>query len=152
MFSKKEGKKAKDEGKGKEGQKAKSSVGLVLGMIGNVVANEALELCRTWGKARDRHALIFLDLRARADFITPELASKLGIKLEEMGGMNEASLAIGYSVLVTPIFGKLRIHIGEYIDLEDFLKSFDVLLGMSWFHRPQNSCHFGCLREEDSFD
>ena len=92
--------------------KKKPSVGLVPDMIGETREAEASELFRAWGKVRDQTALVFLDSGARANFISPELASKLGIRAEEMGFMHEASMAApGLSIAVTPIIGKLRIHI-----------------------------------------
>ena len=57
-----------------------------------------------------------------------------------MGAVHEASLAaLGHSVAVTPIIGKLRLHVQGYVDSEDFyimpLEGCDVLLGMPWCHR-----------------
>ena len=47
----------------------------------------------------------------------------------------------GELVPVTPLIGKLRIHIQEYVDQEDFLISplrhYDVVLGTPWFHHKQ---------------
>ena len=109
-------------------------------MVGERRNDEASELCRAWGKVRDQTALIFFDSGARANFITPELATQLGIRSEEMGTVHEASLAApGHSVAVTPIIGKLRLHVQGYVDSEDFyimpLEGCDVLLGMPWCHR-----------------
>ncbi|MCO5613336.1 hypothetical protein L7F22_067612 [Adiantum nelumboides] len=77
---------------------------------------------------------------ARANFISPELASKLGIRAEEMGMTGEAGLACpGHSEAVTPILGKLRMHIQSYVDVEEFhimpLQDCDVLLGIPWCYR-----------------
>ena len=57
-----------------------------------------------------------------------------------MGSLHETGLAApGHSVPVTPIIGKLRLHIQSYVDSEDFyitsLEGSDVLLGMPWCHR-----------------
>ena len=45
----------------------------------------------------------------------------------------------GKKVPVTPLIGKLCIHVQGYVDREDFfispLQHQDVLLGMPWFHR-----------------
>ena len=84
--------------------------------------------------------LIFFDPGAKANFISPELAIKLGIKTEEMGYTIEAGLACpGHSESVTPILGKLRLHIQSYVDGEEFyimpLVGYDVLLGMPWMCR-----------------
>ncbi|MCO5596645.1 hypothetical protein L7F22_050713 [Adiantum nelumboides] len=59
--------------------------------------------------------------KARANFISPKLASKLGIRAEEMGMTREAGLGCpGHSEPVTPILGKLRLHIQSYVDAEEF--------------------------------
>ena len=46
----------------------------------------------------------------------------------------------GDPVPVTPLIGKLRLHVQNYTDYEDFfvspLKHHDVVLGIPWFH-----CH-----------
>ncbi|MCO5592048.1 hypothetical protein L7F22_046042 [Adiantum nelumboides] len=57
-----------------------------------------------------------------------------------MGLEGQADLACpGHSVPVTPILGKLRMHIQSYVDTEEFyimpLEGCDVLLGMPWCHR-----------------
>ena len=45
----------------------------------------------------------------------------------------------GQQVPVTPLIGKLRLHIQNYSDSEDFFISplvhQEVILGMPWFHR-----------------
>ena len=53
---------------------------------------EAAELCRAWGKLRDQDVLIFFDNGARANFITPEVAAKLGVRPEELGPQFETSM------------------------------------------------------------
>ncbi|MCO5574795.1 hypothetical protein L7F22_028587 [Adiantum nelumboides] len=110
-----------------------SSAGLVPDMVGDQPCDDASELCKAWGKIRDSTVLIFFDPRARANFITPALAAKLGIRPEEMGLEGQADLACpGHSVPVTPILGKLRMHIQSYVDTEEFyimpLEGCDVLL------------------------
>ncbi|MCO5594207.1 hypothetical protein L7F22_048232 [Adiantum nelumboides] len=77
---------------------------------------------------------------ARANFISLELASKLGIRAEEMGMTGEAGLACpGHSEAVTPILEKLRLLIQSYVDAEEFhimpLQDCDVLLGIPWCYR-----------------
>ena len=132
---------AKDEPMTKEeSKKPKPSAGLVPDMVGERRNDEASELCRAWGKVRDQTALIFFDSGARANFITPELATQLGIRSEEMGAVHEASLAAPrHSVAVTPIIGKLGLHVQGYVDSEDFyimpLEGCDVLLDMPWCHK-----------------
>ena len=63
----------------------KPSIGLVPDMVGDQPCDDAIELCRAWGKIRDSNVLIFFDPRARANFISPTLATQLGIRPEEMG-------------------------------------------------------------------
>ena len=127
--------------------KKRPSAGLIPDMIGDTKATEASELFRAWGKVRDQTALMFFDSGARANFITPDLASKLGIRTEEMGSTHEAAMvAPGLSMPVTPIIGKLRIHIQDYVDSEEFyimpLEGCDVILGMPWFHRVRAKADF----------
>ena len=106
----------------RKGKKPKPTAGLVPDMVGDKPSSDASELCRAWGKVRDQPALIFFDPGAKANFISPELAIKLGIKAEEMGYTAEAGLACpGHSECVTPIIGKLRLHIQSYVDSEEFI-------------------------------
>ncbi|MCO5552881.1 hypothetical protein L7F22_006400 [Adiantum nelumboides] len=80
--------------------------GLVPDMVGNKPNSDANELCRAWKKVRDQTVLIFFDPGGKANFISPKLASKLGIRPEEMGHTAEARLACpGHSEAVTPIIG-----------------------------------------------
>ena len=56
----------------------------------------------------------------------------------EMGDVIIADAAFkGKEVLVTPLIGKLQLHIQGYVDKEDFyispLKHKDVILGALWF-------------------
>ncbi|MCO5570159.1 hypothetical protein L7F22_023876 [Adiantum nelumboides] len=75
----------------KEDRKGKRPMaGLVPDMVGNKPNLDASELCRAWGKVRDQTMLIFFDPGAKANFISPELASKLGIRPEEMEYTAEA--------------------------------------------------------------
>ncbi|MCO5598239.1 hypothetical protein L7F22_052331 [Adiantum nelumboides] len=127
----------------KEDRKGKRSMaGLVPDMVGDKPNSDASELCRAWGKVRDQSVLIFFDPGAKANFISPELASRLGIRSEEMGYTAEAGLACpGHTEVVTPIIGKLRLHIQSYVDAEEFyimpLDGCDVLLGIPWLFRVQ---------------
>ncbi|MCO5566369.1 hypothetical protein L7F22_020046 [Adiantum nelumboides] len=102
-------------------------------------ADASSELCRAWGQVRDQQSLVFFDPGARANFITPQLAEKMGIKTDEMGPAYTASMAApGQEVVVTPLIGKLRLHIQGYVGHEEFyimpLEGCDVLLGMPWFY------------------
>ena len=101
---------------------------------------KALQLCYVWGKIRDQSAFILLDPGSTHNFISVELAQRLGIQTEEMGPSLEAMGAFkGQQVLVTPLIGKLRLHIKGYVDSEEFyispLEHEDVILGTPWFHR-----------------
>ena len=82
--------------------------------------------------------MFFFDDGAKANFISPELAAKLGIRLEEMGTTCEANMANPELLtLVTPIIGKLQIHIQDFVDTKEFyimpLPDCDVLLGISCY-------------------
>ncbi|MCO5614684.1 hypothetical protein L7F22_068968 [Adiantum nelumboides] len=127
----------------KEDRKGKRPMaGLVPDMVGDKPNSDASELCRAWGKARDQTVLIFFDPGAKANFISPELASRLEIRSEEMGYTAEAGLACpGHTEAVTPIIGKLCLHIQSYVDAEEFyimpLEGCDVLLGIPWLFRVQ---------------
>ncbi|MCO5547110.1 hypothetical protein L7F22_000552 [Adiantum nelumboides] len=106
--------------------------------MGLADADASSELCRAWGQVRDQQSLVFFDPGARANFITPQLAEKMGIKTDEMGRAYTASMAApGHEVVVTPLIGKLRLHIQGVVH-EDFyimpLEGCDVLLGMPWFY------------------
>ncbi|MCO5548592.1 hypothetical protein L7F22_002052 [Adiantum nelumboides] len=126
----------KSDRKGKKPKpKPKPSAGLVPDLVGDQQNVDATELCTAWGKVKDQEVLVFFDPGARANFISPELASKLGIRVEEMGMTREAGLACpGHAESVTPILGKLRLHIQSYVDAEEFhimpLQDCDVLLGL----------------------
>ena len=81
------------------------------------------------------------------NIISSDLATKLGVRAEEMGGLHEASMAApGLSVPITPIIEKLRLHIQDYVDTQDFfimpLDGCNVFLGMPWFHRLKASSEF----------
>ncbi|MCO5554145.1 hypothetical protein L7F22_007671 [Adiantum nelumboides] len=80
----------KDDKSDRKGKKPKPSAGLVPYLVGDE-QNNATNLCRAWGNVRDQEVLVFFDARARANFISPELASKLGIRAEEMEMTGEAA-------------------------------------------------------------
>ncbi|MCO5597457.1 hypothetical protein L7F22_051535 [Adiantum nelumboides] len=131
---------SKDDKSDRKGKKPKPSAGLVPDLVGEQQNVDAMELWRAWGKVRDQEVLVFFDPGAHANFISPELASKLGIRAEEMGMTGEAGLACpGHSEAVTPILGKPRLHIQSYLDAEEFhimpLQDCDVLLGIPWCYR-----------------
>ncbi|MCO5605227.1 hypothetical protein L7F22_059407 [Adiantum nelumboides] len=109
------------------------SAGLVADILGSTEADASSELCRAWGQVWDEQSLVFLDSGARANFITPQLVEKMGIKTDEMGPAYTASMAApGHEVAVTPLIGKLRLHIQGYVGHEEFyimpLEGCDVLL------------------------
>ena len=82
-----------------------------------------------------------MDPGSTHNMISKELAEKLGIKVEEMGPTMEAEGVFKgqQEVPVTPLIGKLRIHVQGYVDQEEFFISpllhQDVILGAPWFHR-----------------
>ena len=65
---------------------------------------------------------------------------RMGITTEELGPALEAHGAFkGQEVPVTPLIGKLRLHVQDYSDSEEFYVSplvhKDVILGTPWFHK-----------------
>ena len=81
-------------------------------------------LCYVWGKVRDQNALILLDPRSTHNFISQELAQHLGIHTKELGlPLQEMRAFEGEEVLVTPMIGKLCLHINNYSNNEDFYES-----------------------------
>ena len=104
------------------------------------VDGEASQLCYVWGKVRDQSALILLDPGSTHIFISIDLAQRLGSSTNEMGPALDAREAFkGQEVPVTPLIGKLCIHMQAYMDSEEFYVSpllhQDVILGAPWFHR-----------------
>ncbi|MCO5601712.1 hypothetical protein L7F22_055835 [Adiantum nelumboides] len=100
-------------------------------------SQEANELCYAWGKIQDQHALILMDPGSTHNIISTELAEKLGIKVGEMGLALEAKGAFkGQEVAVTPLIGKLRVHVQSFVEAEEFyvapLESYDVILGVKY--------------------
>ena len=101
---------------------------------------QASQLCYAWGNIHDQDDFILFDLGANHNFIAIELAQRLGITTEDLGPLLDASGSFtGLEVPVTPLIGKLRLHVQEYTDNEEFivspLKNKDVILGAPWFHR-----------------
>ncbi|MCO5567089.1 hypothetical protein L7F22_020774 [Adiantum nelumboides] len=104
-------------------------------------------LSYAWGKVREHGTFILFDLGSTHNFISLELATKLGVQDFEMGDAMKVNGAfIGQDVSVTPLVGKLRLHIQGYVDKEDFfispLKHEDVILGAPWFDRLTTSINF----------
>ncbi|MCO5574456.1 hypothetical protein L7F22_028241 [Adiantum nelumboides] len=104
-------------------------------------------LSYAWGKVREHDAFILFDPGSTHNFISHELAAKLGIQDFEMGDAMKADGAfVGQDASVTPLIGKLRLHIQGYVDKEDFfispLKHEDVILGAPWFDRLAASIKF----------
>ncbi|MCO5580337.1 hypothetical protein L7F22_034203 [Adiantum nelumboides] len=70
-----------------------------------------------WGKVREHDAFILFDPGSTHNFIFHELAAKLGIQEFEMGDAMKADGAfIGQEASITPLIGKLRLHIQGYVD------------------------------------
>ncbi|MCO5552348.1 hypothetical protein L7F22_005859 [Adiantum nelumboides] len=80
----------KDDKSDRKGKKPKPSAGILSAFVGDQQNMDAIQLCRAWGKVRDQEVQVFFDLGARANFISPKLAAKLGIRAEEMGMTGEA--------------------------------------------------------------
>ncbi|MCO5570675.1 hypothetical protein L7F22_024402 [Adiantum nelumboides] len=104
-------------------------------------------LSYAWGKVREHDAFILFDPGSTHNFISLDLATKLGVQDFEMGDAMKADGAfINQEVSVTPLIGKLRLHIQGYVDKEDFfispLKHEDVILGAPWFDRLATSIKF----------
>ena len=79
--------------------------------------DDASRPCYAWGKVRDQDCLILFDPGSNCNFISQELASKLGIHAHEMGLAIEADGAFDTpAVPVTPLIGKLHIHVEGYVD------------------------------------
>ncbi|MCO5566534.1 hypothetical protein L7F22_020211 [Adiantum nelumboides] len=104
-------------------------------------------LSYAWGKVKKHDAFILFDPGSTHNFISLELATKLGVQDFEMGDAMKADGAfINQEVSVTPWIGKLRLHIQGYVDKEDFfispLKHEDVILGAPWFDHLAASIKF----------
>ncbi|MCO5607320.1 hypothetical protein L7F22_061515 [Adiantum nelumboides] len=104
-------------------------------------------LSYSWGKVKEHDAFILFDPGSTHNFISLELAAKLGIQEFEMGDAIKVDGAfIGQDVFVTPLIGKLKLRIQGYVDKEDFfispLKDEDVILGAPWFDRLATSIKF----------
>ncbi|MCO5608659.1 hypothetical protein L7F22_062873 [Adiantum nelumboides] len=104
-------------------------------------------LSYAWGKVREHDAFVLFDSGSTHNFISHELAAKLGIQEFEMGdAMKVDGAFIGQDASVTPLIEKLRLHIQGYVDKEDFfispLKHEDVILGAPWFDRLAASSKF----------
>ncbi|MCO5557095.1 hypothetical protein L7F22_010651 [Adiantum nelumboides] len=104
-------------------------------------------LSYAWGKVREHDTFILFDPASTHNFISLELATRLGVQDFEMGDAMKADGAfINQEVSVTPLIGKLRLHIQGYVDKEDFfispLKHEDVILGAPWFDRLAASIKF----------
>ena len=87
---------------------------------------------------REHDALILFDPGSTHNFVSPELALKLGIHDFEIGEEISADVAFkGQKVNASPLIGKLRLHMQGYVDKEYFyispLKHEDVILGAPWF-------------------
>lgn len=111
-----------------KGKKPSTSMGKILDVIGGKEKEEASEPMRAWGKIHEH----------TANFLSPEMAANLAIWEEEMGPLCKARMAHpDLASPVTPIIGKLCIHVQTYVDKEEImpLARCDVLLGMPWFHR-----------------
>lgn len=65
-------------------------------------------LCYAWGKVRDQDSLILFNPGSTHNFISKELAARLGIHEHEMGyTMDVKGTIVGQKVLITQMIGKL---------------------------------------------
>ncbi|MCO5571421.1 hypothetical protein L7F22_025161 [Adiantum nelumboides] len=80
-------------------------------------------LSYAWEKVREHDTFILFDPGSTHNFISLELATKLGVQGFEMGDAMKADGAfINQEVSVTSLIGKLRLHIQGYVD-KDHLSS-----------------------------
>ena len=99
---------------------SKTATGGISNILGSNANPKARELILTWGKIRDQPALILFDSGATDNFISQDLDMKLGIKAEELErALDAEQIFQGESIPVTPLIGKLRVHIQEYVNQED---------------------------------
>ena len=90
----------------------KTAVGRILDILSSNANPAARELLMMWGKIRDQPALILFDLGATYNFISHDLAMKLGKKAKELGrSLDVEQIFQGELVLVIPLIRKLRVHI-----------------------------------------
>ena len=94
-------------------------------------------LSSAWRRVRYLDALILFDLGSTHNFISHEMALELRIHEFEMGDHILANRAFkGQEVSITPLVGKLYLHIQGYVDKEYFyispLKHEDVIFSMPW--------------------
>lgn len=88
----------------------------------------------------------FFDPGSTHNFISVDVAMRMGITTEELGPALDAQGAFkGQEVPVTPL-GKLRLHVQDYSDGEAFFVSplvhKDVILGTPWFHKNYENLEF----------
>ena len=86
--------------------------------------------------------MIHFDDGATHHYIHPRVVKELNLPATRFGAPITADVAFeGLSAEVTPIIGKLRLEIGDYVDHENFvvgeMAHCDVILGMPWqsYHR-----------------
>ena len=69
------------------------------------------------GKVRDHDALILFDPSSTHNFISMELATKLGTHDFKIGDVIKANGSFkGQNVLITLLIRKLRFHVQSYVD------------------------------------
>ena len=88
-----------------------------------------MPVLHAWGKVRDQDCLILFDPGSNRNFISQELASKLGIHAHEMGLAIEADRAFDtLAIPVTPLIGKLCLHVQGYVDQEEIIAQVNELV------------------------
>ena len=94
--------------------------------------SKGAHLSYAWGKVREYDALIHFDPGSTHNFISHELALKLGIHEFEMGDCNQVVGTFkGQEVSITPLTGKLHLHIQGYVDKKDFYISLSSMRMLS---------------------
>ena len=83
---------------------------------------DASRLCYAWGKVRDQDSLILFLTQALLTISYPRswLQSWVYMKHEMGYAMDAEGAFVGQKVSVTPLIGKLCIHVQGYVDREDF--------------------------------
>lgn len=95
-------------------------------------------LCYAWGRIHDQDTFVLFG--ANHNLISTELAQRLRITMEDLGPALDISGPFTWlEVPITSLIGKIRLHVQEYTDNEEFivspLNNKDVILGAPWFHR-----------------
>lgn len=73
-------------------------------------------LFKSWGKLEDKNALFLFDPGSTDNFISLEMAQAFQLQEDKLGVPMVAESAFkGAETHATPVIGKLRIQIGDYV-------------------------------------